>query len=1248
MAEQIKERIADILGDFSSLNSAKELFSELNYKIVRNELPRHGWGKMAREALADDPQIIATHQDFHIIYGRLASNRLLITPQRAVVNTLLREHPYALFVFSSEDEKLWHFVNVRVAAKEDLEENRNPQKRRLFRRITLGKTKRLRTAIDRISMLDLAAIQPELFGIPPLVVQSQHDKAFDVEAVTKEFYGAYEELFKREIREKLKNQTGDSRWAHDYALQLLNRIMFLYFVQRKGWLGEDDEFIETFWNAYKKSNQPKDTFFEKWLKVLFFEAFNNQKNLLNTHQRAYLPENIRKALWDAPYLNGGLFKKNKLDHFLDNNQKVIIIDQQFAQVFKLFQQYNFTIAEDSPLDQEVAVDPEMIGKVYESLVNLTETGMERSAAGIFYTPRTEIDLMCRLSLVDNLANHLGQGHKNLLYELVFSLDLEEKEQADKAVAKAGLWPDVEKRLNEITVVDPACGSGSFLVGMLYVLNDLLERAEKQRGQPSDRYKRKKQIIGQSLYGVDVMDWACHVAELRLWLALIVDSEFTKQELSIRKEPLLPHFSFKIRCGDSLVQEVGGIDMAHRRGVLEISPNIKQKLSEIRTEKNKFYSNDPTCRFKSPEALESYEVLVFRELLQDRANNLENEAKDLMRQQEGLKAHRQMTLTGEVEATPQQLLLRREELEQQIKAKMDDKRQVEIVLNGIRDKTSVPFVWDISFAEIFESESNGFDIVIGNPPYVRQENIAAPELPDGTVVTKDKKQYKVKLAHSVYKKYPTFFGYINKAGIERVEHKIDAKSDLYIYFYFHGLSLLNDKGSFCFITSNSWLDVGYGADLQEFLLKRCHVTLIIDNKAKRSFKEADVNTIIVLFSPTQDSKIKDDISLEKEARFVMFNVPFEEILHPAIFEEIEEAKQKKALAEYRVFPIEQADLLADGCEMPEEGEEEQAVKKKAKSPGLLIKTAKYIGNKWGGKYLRAPDIYWTILEKGKDKLIRLGDIAEVRRGFTTGCNEFFYLDDEKIKQWGIEPEFLKPVISSTHEIKSLVIKPEFCTKLLFCCPYTKEDLKKKGFKGAYEYVLWGAKQKTRQKGKHTKAGVLLPEAPTVACHRPEWHCIDVHRPGDFIVPRLIREKFFFADNPHGMSETDMFFHGYAHCFPRATSGVLNCTYVYLILEIVGRQGIEGRFNVYGPELAQLDVLNCTLLSVGDRSGIEKCLSKMGRRDMLKIRDEARQVDRKELDDIVFSVLGLTKGERDAVYEAVIDLVESRLKKAESLS
>jgi len=193
---------------------------------------------------------------------------------------------------------------------------------------------------------------------------------------------------------------------------------------------------------------------------------------------------------------------------------------------------------------------------------------------------------------------------------------------------------------------------------------------------------------------------------------------------------------------------------------------------------------------------------------------------------------------------------------------------------------------------------------------------------------------------------------------------------------------------------------------------------------------------------------------------MFKRPFDEGINTRNLLEIEKAKDIVKTDAYRVFPVKQETLLEDGWEYPEDSD----VGANGRSPSqipqqkALIKdkflTGKYEGNKWGGKYLRAPDIFFTILEKGKGKLVRLGDIAEVRRGFTTGCNEFFYLDNERIKEWGIEEEFLKPVIKSPRECKSILVKPEDLKYKVFVCHKDKKELKGTN---ALKYIEWGEKQ-----------------------------------------------------------------------------------------------------------------------------------------------------------------------------------------------
>src|SRR3989338_6992557 len=341
----------------------------------------------------------------------------------------------------------------------------------------------------------------------------------------------------------------------------------------------------------------------------------------------------------------------------------------------------------------------------------------------------------------------------------------------------------------------------------------------------------------------------------------------------------------------------------------------------------------------------------------------------------------------------------EELEKKIEENQKEIEKLKKVKELLKDPAQKPFVWDIDFAEVFADEG-GFDIVIGNPPYVRQEKIAPPNKLKEEITLEDRREYKEKLIKSVQNRFPVVFDW-------------DKKSDLYVYFYFHGLSLLNSGGVFCFITSNSWLDVGYGKGLQEFLLRYSSVIGIFDNQAKRSFEHADVNTIIALLGAPVIGKQKSLFEygaeyngngkatysgFSKMARFVMFKKPFEEVVNAANLVKIEKAEKILKTNEFIVYPINHEDLLEDGWEYPEGYENGRFGK------------GSYEGNKWGGKYLRAPDIFYTILEKGKGKLSTIGKLGKVRYPLKTGINEFFYINKDKITN--VESKYLIPILKSS--------------------------------------------------------------------------------------------------------------------------------------------------------------------------------------------------------------------------------------------
>ncbi len=380
-----------------------------------------------------------------------------------------------------------------------------------------------------------------------------------------------------------------------------------------------------------------------------------------------------------------------------------------------------------------------------------------------------------------------------------------------------------------------------MVGMMQVLDEIeLNLKERIKLKDNDSFERKKRIIAQSLYGVEVKEWAVWICHLRLWLSLFIE---TPDEMKISFEPILPSLDFKVRQGDSLVQRVGNKTFPVLGHAL-MGESIKRKVTQLKNLKNEYFGNKTPLKDWE---VRQRELAIYNEILQSEIVEKQKEKTGLKNAKHGKTA----SLFGDefFQSAQKELDFNKgkiEQLESEINELIDQKQNI------YKDK---PLIWNIEFAEIFV-EKGGFDIVIGNPPYVRQEEIADP-----TGKIKDKKQYKEFLSEMV--KLDFHSGFPPKS-------KINAQSDLYTYFYIRALRLLNPKGIHTFICSNSWLDVGYGVWLQKFLLERAPIECIIDNHAKRSFEAADVNTIIsIIHAPTKK------INPAHLVKFIAFKKPFEE-------------------------------------------------------------------------------------------------------------------------------------------------------------------------------------------------------------------------------------------------------------------------------------------------------------------------------------------------------------------------------------
>ena len=1042
--------------------------------------------------------------------------------------------------------------------------------------------------------------------------------AFNVEKVTESFFEDYKKVFFK-LRNKIKEQGISQKDSHEFTLQLLNRIMFTYFISRKGWL-RYSRFMNWFWNEYKKLNKyGSNEFYDKWLNQVFFKAFNNR-----SYEITDLPPEIKDTISAFPYLNGGLFVENDYDL-----EGIEISDAIFQKIFEFFEKYNFTIKENMPFESEVAVDPKMIGYVYESLANVADEIYDRNDMGIFYTPNVEVDFMCRRSLVEYFSKNLPDIPKEKIYHFVFDLP-EDKWKVEEYFSKEDLWHTLESACDNLSVVDPACGSGAFLVGMLNVLDELYKIIYKHTERDVTDFERKYRIIQYSLYGVDVMPWAIHAAELRLWLQLIIETELNGDEL--RKSPLLPNLNLNLRIGDSLVQEIGGVSFNVRSNDLDSS--IKKDLDNLKREKRLYYENSRTARFKNIEEFKKEEIRLFKEIVDNRIERIHEKIDFLQKDSKRKQSTLGIEKSEEIEITDK----KRDKSKKEIKKYKENVQKLRKIKEALKNPKKKPFVWDIDFAEIF-GDKNGFDIVIGNPPYVMHELISPPNKIKSKITSSEKKNYKDSLSKFIKEKFP-------------VVKKIDKKSDYYIYFFFHGLDLLNENGTFCFITSNSWLDAKYGSSLQEFLLKYVPISAIYDNK-KRSFAHADINTVISLFgtpSLKEDPKTlkrKENMNstiLNQVAKFVMFKKPFEVSVNAENLIEIDKvsASKGKDLKElvknifetddFKVFPVIQKDLLRDGWIYPE----------KKKTSGF------YNGNKWNSKFLRAPKIFYEILKKCQFK--RLEQLGKVETYLNTGGADKFYfvkvteqgkylkIENNEFNQFfEVEPTFIKPLIKSPQELSKILIEKKD-TKSNILVIDEKKDISHLKIN---DYIKFGTeKEYNKRSGPSNR--------------NPWWKLPKQAKEGGVILfPRNYSNRLIVFYNPHKIISNRFF--RFMTSNHEKLIYLLNSTLSLLMMEIYGKTNLgEGALELGKPEIRLLPIINIDNFNFDKEDLLKRDIlpifTECGINPLKPIREQEPNPlpDRAELDNIIFDEIGLTKEERKEVYWSVCELVKQRLDKANSLS
>lgn len=396
--------------------------------------------------------------------------------------------------------------------------------------------------------------------------------AFSVEALSKEFFDKYREHYaqfvlhatgKRYVKQanKWEERTehapdeaimrafdGDEKRVRDYVKKLLGRIVFLHFLQKKGWMGVPDggrwgegnfQFMYDLFD--RASETQRADFVHEVLEYLFFHALNTDRKADNDlYDTRVFGEKVR-----VPYLNGGLFEEDDADRCFKACTDARFPTELFRDLFAFFEQYNFTIDENDPDDAQVGVDPEMLGRIFESLLE------DNKEKGAFYTPKEIVQYMCRRSLTAYLqADVPDERMRKAIDEFVRTKDFD----CLRLCLPSPLRQQIAERLRTVKICDPAIGSGAFPMGLLrelYLCRIALEDEVKE-GRSKSPADIKLEILRDNVYGVDLERGAVDIARLRFWLSLVVEEEEPRP---------LPNLDYKIMQGNSLLESYLGVDLS---------------------------------------------------------------------------------------------------------------------------------------------------------------------------------------------------------------------------------------------------------------------------------------------------------------------------------------------------------------------------------------------------------------------------------------------------------------------------------------------------------------------------------------------------------------------------------------------------------------------------------------------------------------------------------------------------------------
>jgi hypothetical protein len=753
---------ADVLGDlYKAKNEAHKLMADVYALGMVNDAIFEGTKTFKNLAQVKK---LKTDYDGLLIFGVTLKNRndgLPITRSHLaeITRAFNRSFPYTPVTIIFKYGNLISFANSeRIKYKQEWREGEKVGKVSLLKDIDIQQPHRGHLAILKQLVVPTTGSKA-VKSFTQLYYYWQ--SVFSISVLNKQFYDEIITWFNKAVKDiKIPSEKEGSEKHKDFTVRLIARLIFIWFLKELK-VVKDDLLLPEFENGeenYLIKPKSKGTAYYKFiLQNLFFNALNSDKKdrdkkVFDVYAANFADEKaIKEAIFFSPYLNGGLFDIHPNDwcELGKVNNGFAVPDTLFLDKEKglnsILARYKFTIAENTPLEEEIAVDPEMLGRIFENLLAEQSDDTKEAArknAGAFYTPRPVVSYMCRSTLLKHL-------------------DTEIKPENSKAIIH---------KLLETTVLDPACGSGAFPMGMLEEMMQVLttvdpegkvwvaemlkskdvqfnEHISEMFADGQIRYVKKLGLLRNCLFGIDLLEYAIEITKLRCWLSLIVEQrvDFGKENYNLKP---LPNLEFKFYKKNSLFRNYGEENI----NKLIDSFDKEDLLKELVNLENQYFIAK-SDRHGTKEEIKGKIVKLLERIVDSKSDLI---AKELNYIRTGINR-----LISNKATEKEIAKLRKKE-----KALAEELGNLAIFKNTIKDY----FIERVVFPGIFNKENKnpGFDIVIGNPPYVNTKLISSM---------------------GISKKLEEEFGFCD---------------DLYNHFTFRGLELLKSGGLLSYITSDTFL------------------------------------------------------------------------------------------------------------------------------------------------------------------------------------------------------------------------------------------------------------------------------------------------------------------------------------------------------------------------------------------------------------------------------------------------------------